>query len=76
VRCYGTPLRKAIAAGLADEAVVDRAAARVLTRKCELGMLDPGWTALPCPGTPAPLDLTRRSTGSWPAGWLRNRWSC
>src|SRR6266581_591753 len=49
VRCYGTPLRKAIAAGLADEAVVDRAAARVLTRKCELGMLDPGWTALPSP---------------------------
>jgi beta-xylosidase len=49
VRCYGTPLRKAIAAGLADEAVVDRAAARVLTRKCELGMLDPDWTALPSP---------------------------
>ena len=79
VRCYGTPLRKAIAAGLADEAVVDRAAARVLTRKCELGMLDPDWTALPSPeGTlQAPrLTWTRRSTGSWPAGWPRNRWSC
>ena len=50
-------MRKAIAAGLADEAVVDRAAARVLTRKCELGMLDPGWTALPCPGDAVPLDL-------------------
>jgi beta-xylosidase len=49
VRCYGMPLRKAIAAGLADEAVVDRAAARVLTRKCERGMLDPDWTALPSP---------------------------
>jgi beta-xylosidase len=57
VRCYGTPLRKAIKAGLADEAVVDRAAARVLTRKCELGMLDPGWTALPSPEDAAPLDL-------------------
>jgi beta-xylosidase len=57
VRCYGTPLRKAIEAGLADEAVVDRAAARVLTRKCELGMLDPGWTALPSPADAAPLDL-------------------
>jgi len=57
VRCYGTPLRKAIAAGLADEAVVDRAAARVLTRKCELGMLDPGWTALPSQEDAAPLDL-------------------
>ena len=56
-RCYGTPLRKAIAAGRADEAVVDLAATRVLTRKCELGMLDPGWTALPCPEDAAPLDL-------------------
>src|SRR5690242_93723 len=57
VRCYGTPLRNAIKAGLADEAVVDRAAARVLTRKCELGMLEPGWTALPSPEDAAPLDL-------------------
>src|SRR5205814_7107085 len=56
-RCYGTPLLKAIAAGRADEAVVDRAAARVLTRKCELGMLDPGWTALPDREDAAPLDL-------------------
>ncbi len=56
-RCYGTPLRKAIAAGRADEALVDLAATRVLTRKCELGMLDPGWTALPCPEDAAPLDL-------------------
>jgi beta-xylosidase len=47
VRCYGAPLRRAVAAGLADEADVDRAAARVLTRKCELGMLDPDWTPLP-----------------------------
>src|SRR5690349_12008969 len=34
-RCYGTPLRKAIEAGLADEAAVDLATTRVLTRKCE-----------------------------------------
>ena len=46
VRCYGAPLGNAVAAGLADEAAVDRAAARVLTRKCELGMLDPDWTPL------------------------------
>ncbi len=46
VRCYGAPLGKAVAAGLADEAAVDRAAARVLTRKCELGMLDPDWAPL------------------------------
>jgi beta-xylosidase len=46
VRCYGAPLGKAVAAGLADQAAVDRAAARVLTRKCELGMLDPDWAPL------------------------------
>jgi beta-xylosidase len=47
VRCYGAPLLKAVTAGLADEAAVDRAAARVLTRKCELGMLDSDWTPGP-----------------------------
>jgi beta-xylosidase len=47
VRCYGAPLRKAVAAGMVDEAAVDRAAGRVLTRKCELGMLDPDWVPLP-----------------------------
>ncbi len=57
VRCYGTPLRTAITAGLVDEAAVDRAAARVLTRKCQLGMLDPDWRALPSPEDAAPPDL-------------------
>ena len=47
VRCYGPPLRKAVAAGLVTGADVDRAAARVLSRKCELGMLDPDWAPLP-----------------------------
>jgi len=47
VRCYGAPLRTAVATGLTDETAVDRAAARVLTRKCELGLLDPGWAPLP-----------------------------
>ena len=41
VRCYGAPLGRAVATGRADKAAVDQAAARVLTRKCELGMLDP-----------------------------------
>lgn len=46
VRCFG--------AGAAPEDAVDRAALRVLTQKCELGLLDPGWTAAP----PAPsVDL-------------------
>jgi beta-xylosidase len=47
VRCYGPPLRKAVAAGLVTGADVDRAAARVLSRKCELGLLDPDWAPLP-----------------------------
>ncbi|MFC7260991.1 beta-xylosidase/alpha-l-arabinosidase [Streptomyces lutosisoli] len=38
VRCYG--------AGPLDEEFVDRAALRVLTQKCELGLLDPGWAPL------------------------------
>lgn len=57
VRCFGPPLLKAITAGLADEAAVDRAAARVLTRKCQLGMLDPVWRALPSPEDAPPPDL-------------------
>ena len=52
VRCYGAPLRKAVAAGLTDEAAVDRAATRVLARKFELGLLDPGWTPLPAGAAP------------------------
>ncbi|WP_329365296.1 glycoside hydrolase family 3 N-terminal domain-containing protein [Streptomyces sp. NBC_01483] len=39
VRCYG--------AGALDEESVDRAAMRVLTQKCELGLLDPDWAAAP-----------------------------
>jgi beta-xylosidase len=47
VRCYGEPLFAAVAAGDVDEEIVDRAVARVLTQKCELGMLDPGWQPVP-----------------------------
>ncbi|WP_055470784.1 beta-xylosidase/alpha-l-arabinosidase [Streptomyces pathocidini] len=47
VRCYGAPLLEAVRAGAVPEALVDRAAARVLTQKCELGMLDPDWTPEP-----------------------------
>jgi beta-xylosidase len=50
VRCYGSPLREALAAGRADEAAVSLAASRVLTRKCELGMLDPEWVPVPASG--------------------------
>jgi beta-xylosidase len=47
VRCYGAPLRAAAAAGEVTTAIVDRAVARVLRQKFELGLLDPGWTAVP-----------------------------
>jgi beta-xylosidase len=47
VRCYGEPLRTAAIAGDVDAAVIDRAAARVLRQKAELGMLDPGWSVIP-----------------------------
>ncbi|MEV8032720.1 glycoside hydrolase family 3 N-terminal domain-containing protein [Streptomyces sp. NPDC086182] len=45
-RCYG--------AGPLDEKDVDRAALRVLTQKCELGLLDPDWAP---PATDTPVDL-------------------
>jgi beta-xylosidase len=47
VRCYG--------AGPLDEEFVDRAALRVLTQKCELGLLDPDW-APPAADTAVSLD--------------------
>jgi beta-xylosidase len=52
VRCYGEPLRAALAAGDVIPEVLDLAVARVLRQKCELGMLDPGWSAIP--GSPEP----------------------
>ncbi|MET7286121.1 glycoside hydrolase family 3 N-terminal domain-containing protein [Streptomyces sp. NPDC005573] len=42
-RCYGEPLVTAVRAGAVPEALVDRAARRVLLQKCGLGLLDPGW---------------------------------
>jgi beta-xylosidase len=45
VRCYGAPLAGAVRDGQVPGELVDRAAARVLRQKCELGLLDPGWSA-------------------------------
>jgi beta-xylosidase len=45
VACYGPALVSAVRAGLVPAGLVDRAAARVLRQKCELGLLDPGWPA-------------------------------
>ncbi len=43
VQAYGEPLLRAVRAGDVDEALVDRAVERVLTQKCELGLLDEDW---------------------------------
>lgn len=58
VRCYGEPLAELVRSGQVDEALVDLAVTRVLTQKCELGLLDEGWQ----PESPAvlrgePVDL-------------------
>jgi beta-xylosidase len=47
VDCYGEPLLTGIEAGLIDMALLDRAVERVLSQKCELGLLDPDWPAEP-----------------------------
>jgi len=69
VRCYGAPLLGAVEAGAVPEALVDRAATRVLRQKCELGLLDPGWDPAPAAlangaeidlAPPAARDLARR----------------
>ncbi|MGW9558050.1 beta-xylosidase/alpha-l-arabinosidase [Nocardiopsis sp. NPDC055551] len=44
VHCYGDLLVEEVRAGRVPEATVDRAVRRVLRQKCELGMLDPGWS--------------------------------
>jgi beta-xylosidase len=41
---YGSDLVERVLSGALDEALVDRAARRLLAQKVELGLLDPGWT--------------------------------
>jgi beta-xylosidase len=45
--CYREPLLEGLESGSVDAALVDRAVERVLTQKCELGLLDVGWSAEP-----------------------------
>jgi beta-xylosidase len=47
VRCFGEPLRAAVADGTLPVSLIDRAAERVLRQKCELGLLDPDWRPVP-----------------------------
>jgi beta-xylosidase len=56
VRCFGAPLIGAVERGELAEALVDRAARRVLRQKCELGMLDPSWDPGPAAADGVDLD--------------------
>ncbi|MFC0534270.1 glycoside hydrolase family 3 protein, partial [Phytohabitans kaempferiae] len=59
VRCFGPQFVEAVRAGTVPEALVDRAAARVLRQKIELGLLDADWSPVPASldGTgDAPID--------------------
>ncbi|MFS8097510.1 glycoside hydrolase family 3 C-terminal domain-containing protein [Lentzea alba] len=47
VDCYGEPLLAGLGSGRVDQALVDRALTRVLTQKCDLGLLDPGHSPVP-----------------------------
>jgi beta-xylosidase len=42
--CFGPALADAVRSGQVPERLVDRAVTRVLRQKCELGLLDPGWS--------------------------------
>lgn len=56
VQCFGEPLLAAVESGAVAPALVDRAACRVLRQKCELGLLDAGWSAEPAAALTGPLD--------------------
>jgi beta-xylosidase len=60
LKCYGKPLLEAVRAGEVPESLIDRAARRVLAQKCELGLLDEGWT--PEPTGRITLDSTANRT--------------
>jgi len=63
VHCYGSPLAEEVAGGRVAESVIDDAVRRVLLQKCELGLLDDGWSPEP-PTAPDAVDLdSQRSRG-------------
>ncbi|RJK96149.1 glycosyl hydrolase [Vallicoccus soli] len=58
VRGYGAPLAERVRSGEVPEHLVDRAVARVLRQKVELGLLDEGWSPeAPAVVRDAPVDL-------------------
>ena len=67
LNCYGDPLVEAVKRGDVEERLVDRAAARVLRQKCELGLLDPDWEPEPPPEPPNEPPPEPAATGPHPA---------
>ena len=67
VHCYGPALAAAVRDGQVPVELVDRAVARVLQQKCDLGMLDPGWSAAP-PPVPGPTVPGPTVPGPGPGG--------
>src|SRR5690606_15964325 len=57
VPTFGAPLRRAVADGVIDIALIDTALRRVLAQKEELGLLDPSWS--PVPPALADADLSQ-----------------
>jgi len=51
-RCFGQPLRAAVAADEVPIELIDRAVTRVLRQKIDLGLLDPGWQPVPAAQAP------------------------
>lgn len=47
VKTFGEPLRRAVEAGVVDEALVDTALERVLRQKSQLGLLAADWSPVP-----------------------------
>lgn len=64
VKTFGAPLVDAVRSGDLDEAIIDRAVRRVLSQKIELGLLDPGWDAVPDALREANLDDVEGLRGS------------
>ncbi|MFI9837731.1 glycoside hydrolase family 3 N-terminal domain-containing protein [Nonomuraea sp. NPDC051941] len=56
VDTFGPPLIEAVKSGQVDEALIDRALARVLAQKAELGLLDEDWRPLPGDAADVRLD--------------------
>lgn len=60
---FGPPLIAEVESGRLDESFVDRALTRVLRQKVELGLLDPGWSALSAGWSESDLDDAEAARG-------------